>query len=447
MIRNEKIAQENFDYIKQVENSGPEGERWVQLWRENAPKNQSLKQFQESFGNNLDEAENLVGGLNATTINKEYSNAFDAYHSKYDVASYEQYAKYRDQAEKEYLDKIAEARSTGADVKDIKYKGITKTSKPKGFESWSDEQIELAGNLYDAETMRNLERQEGALYSTFNPEVSKIQQETKQKLAAMDEEWTDLTKKYKEEKGNYDGFYEDPETRAWYSKQAELTEEYQYRIGQVAVENKTIVSQELANNFDDILKQNTRLSERMNSWDTLSTDEKLTLLQEAIDEYARKYKTPFTKIEGKNIQVRSDGFHAYGYSNDTTKTITFNTNSATGGILQKSPDEAISALLHEYGHQIDYRMASKGSVGPQIMKGMEGTDLYTSQGPTYVLAPTEQSSYSHSGAVLSDGNWPLKQAKRRANRRVDTQNLQNFQKIEGDDTVPPWEIPYFPPAE
>lgn len=418
LVRNDDIAKENFRYIAQVENSGPEGQKWVELWRENAPKNQSLRQFQQSFGNDLNDAERLLTGLDDAAIKKEYADAYDAYFGKYDRDSYELYWARRKQAESK--PKIYTDPNTRLTMQEFEKLNST----TPGFESWTDEQFKMAGDLYDAEDMRRFKRQ-GAVYSTFNPEISKINKETKAELDALDKDWETLVESYRNKHGSFNGFDESMETQEFYNKKRQIAADYQYKIGQIALENEVTVSREMVENFDKLILQDASLNRRMTAWETLSTDDKLTLLQDAMDAYAKKYQTPFAKIVPENIPVRADGFAEYGHYDPEMRRINFNTNSATGGILHMSSDDAISALLHEYGHQIDDMMPSKGSVGPQIMQGIGQKAPYTSHGPTYVLAPTEQSSYSHSGTVLTGGNWPLEEAKRRINKREILQNLSS----------------------
>jgi len=386
ILRNEQVAKENQAYVEQVRNSGKDGKKWIALWEENAPKNQSLQDFQNEFGNNLDRAEKQFAGLSKADVATEYNKVIKNYHDKYDADSYIQFRAY------------------------VQEHGVYPTAEAKGFGSWSKEQFTSATELYDAESMMRLRQENGALYSTFDPEVSRIQNKYRKDVDASNKEWTEqIVPEYRKAHGNTDGIMESTDGKAWLSKRYALAEQYQYELGQIALKNKNVVAEQMVQNYDNLLSSNPRLLNRMSSWESLPQNEKMTLLQDVMDAYAAKYGTPKVKLVFQDMPPNPNIGSESGHYAGGTNRIYLNTNPSTGGVMHLGEDDMISTLLHEYGHAIDGLAPAKGSVGNQI----GSLKLYTSKGKTYPLASTEQSSYTISGTVRKGGNWPLDNAIKR----------------------------------
>ena len=412
VLRNEKIAQENYTYVQKVKNSGPEGERWVALWEEYAPKNQSLEQFQKSFGNDLNKAEeSLVKGKldfmekSESELREEFGKMWDEFADEYGMVYKEYY-------------QIREADITAGGSARL-------TPKTKGLEKWSQEQIDKAEEIY--KKGQEITTKNEGRYATLNTDVTQIKKEYEASIKQLDEDYAVIQKNYKNQYGTTDGLKETNEYKTWKTEYDKVAEQYQYKIGQIALENKTVVSKEMADNLDNLIVGDAKLGKRLNSWNNLSKDEKIDLLQDIINGYADKYGTPHIKVLGEDRPRTT----VRGEYDPSTKAITINTNKEVN-LIYTTPDDALSTLMHEYGHAIDDISPNKGSVGAQIMR--QGVDPYTSTGETYPLAPTEQSSYSHSGAIKEGRNWPLERAKQNE-KAINAVTETNSASTKVDNTV------------
>ncbi len=412
VLRNKKIAKEQMAYVRQVYNSGPEGKKWVELWDKHAPRNQSLKDFQDAFKNDLRGTEEYFEKFSEEARRKRGGELTLAYQQKYGN-TYADYEKIRSANQ-------AEAIKNGKPVERL-------TPKTKGLESWTQEQIDAADEIYWAEWesgwVKNRE-----LYSTYDPAVTNIKNEFKSSEEALDKEYDELVENYRKQHGTYTGFEDSPEYKELNKRYDDMREQYQYRMAEsVPLPNLDINARRVANNFDNILAENADLAHRFDRWDKLSMNEKESLFQDLLNAYAAKYGTPKISVRSVQVPVREDGFLEYGHYYDGT----FYINTLDVSTWQgPSRELALQAVAHEYSHAIDHISPNLGSVGQQLMK--QGPYLYTNKGPSYPLSLTEQSSYATGGMIDARGNWPLENAVRAQGNAIKAQeNAVKAQQLQG----------------
>ena len=423
VLHNHQVSERELEYVSRVYDSGPDGEKWVELWENYAPRNQSLEDFQKIYGNDLNKAESSLKNLgddfyqvSASEADKRVSDLFDAYTAKHGFKKY-----------KEYVDVRAQYKLSDH-----------MTPKVKGLENWSQSEIDEAEHLYVAEQAKlgaKDMKESGALYSTYNPQITRINNKYKQQVGKINEEANKIAQTYTNQTGTANGYTETAEYKKLKQEYDNTIEQYQYEMGQIALPNRNINAAEMREKAYYIIDKYKDLQSRVDSWNTLSKNEKISLLQDIMFKYSEEYNTPNIMVIGTDIPVK-DGVITNGFYDPDTKAITMNT--IAGSRFDKSFKDVLSTFLHEYNHAIDDIVPNKGAVGNQIMRNSVG---YTSQGLTYPLAQTEQASYAVSGAVKTSTNWPLVKAQ---NAQDAQRNLQNAAKAAASaaqsfqTTLKPW---------
>ncbi len=238
----------------------------------------------------------------------------------------------------------------------------------------------------------------GAAYSTYDPEMTKKFRELKIKEKELSDwwnsEWSKRKKKFIENGGTgefkesdeYKKFVE--EYRVKY-KEAQKFAPTQWEIGKdFQLKNIEKVVAERQAVFDDVIASNPVFKSKMQSsnWRKLTEQQKTEVIQEIMDEYARRLGSKRPTIEIKEMEKGLYGEAGNGK-------ITLNSRYLTN---EKTIKET---LIHEYGHVVDEFDPNLGALGEQY--AFYGDKIYSSNFKNgYRIALTEQSSFAIEGAPV-----------------------------------------------
>ena len=238
----------------------------------------------------------------------------------------------------------------------------------------------------------------GAAYSTYDPEMTKKFRELKIKEKELHDwwnsEWSKRKKKFIENGGTgefkesdeYKKFIE--EYRVKY-KEAQKFAPTQWEIGKdFQLKNIEKVVAERQAVFDDVIASNPVFKSKMQSsnWRKLTEQQKTEVIQEIMDEYARRLGSKRPTIEIKEMEKGLYGKAGNGE-------ITLNSRYLTD---EKTIKET---LIHEYGHVVDEFDPNLGALGEQY--AFYGDKIYSNNLKNgYRIALTEQSSFAIEGAKV-----------------------------------------------
>ena len=402
LLKNAKIAQENLVHVDELDEIGKE---WHRLWQEYAPKNQTLTDFMDMADNDLDKMKKMAQDW--TPRSKRIAQ--NAQHQQQlDAATADLQRKttaWEDLMNKYEIDAIPSDPYDAAELY-TKYPDL--------------EQATQAMNNARA-TRTNLINQEfdyTSNYSTYDPEFNKTVAPKIKELNNMDKTVADLSAKIKDYNKQIDDYYNElvgklrrgentaeleeiivkahdeqqalmAQLDATNAKRTALTQELpsQWEIAeQTPLKNIGNVANERANDFAEIVANNPEIKSKLDNqiWSKLPVDERRNIMQQILDEYAKKTGTPNTLVDAKILEKEIAGAYT-----PVNKSITFNSHPRAGFTNSSS---AVNTASHEHGHFIDDVMPNEGALGEQYSHYAQ--KIYTSnpdQG--YRVALTEQSSF------------------------------------------------------
>jgi len=205
-------------------------------------------------------------------------------------------------------------------------------------------------------------------YSTFNPQIAKLEQEFEKKAKAIDE--TDKKAKI------------------------DLVVEYIKRFDEyIDLTNGNFVIGERIELYRKIILQDQQILEQAKNFDNLSAVQKIDLARMILNKSAKITGTPTGKVTQDDAiggPHALKGNQTAGYAHKQ-KEFLFRAD-----VLERYPLALfLKDLAHEDGHRIDYFNAEYGMIGTQLMKFVENNYLNDNEigVELYKKFATEQSSY------------------------------------------------------
>lgn len=332
------------------------------LWQEYAPKNQTFDDFKAMTNGNLDDMKKMA----KSWPTREEMN-------KHNYEALTKYTQERKALENELNKKSEEIEILKNEIalyENNNYHGQSakKESDAKLQELYKKREI-LAQEFEQA--TRNFKNQPypdviDAAYSTYDPDLEK-----------MDKKIEKIYEKNKQAKNIND------------EKQIAKTEEkltkYNIKLAdKYPLMNLSNVVDERTQNYTDIINDNPDIKSKLtdsNKWGALSTEEKFTVAQTIVDEYAKRHGGPVIPLQ----YYQSEGDKTVGFARHGS---IFLSDAALD-----SPTELLDTLSHEQGHIIDAYLPNQGALGTQIYKVSEKSYTNKNEG-SYLVSPSEQSSYS-----------------------------------------------------
>lgn len=402
LLKNAKIAQENLVHVDELDEIGKE---WHRLWQEYAPKNQTLTEFKDMADNDLNKmkkmAQDWTPRSERIAKNAQRQQQLDAVTADLQRKT----TAWEDLMDKYEIDAIPSDPYEAAELY-TKYPDL--------------EQATQAMNNARA-TRTNLINQEfdyTSNYSTYDPEFNKTVAPKIKELNNMDKTVADLSAKIKDYNKQIDDYYNElvgklrrgentaeleeiivkahdeqqalmAQLDATKAQRTALTQELpsQWEIAeQTPLKNIGNVANERANDFAEIVANNPEIKSKLDNqiWSKLPVDERRNIMQQILDEYAKKTGTPNTLVNAKILEKEIAGVYS-----PTNQDITFNSHPRASFT---NSSRAVNTASHEHAHFIDDVMPNEGALGEQYSHYAQ--KIYSNnpdQG--YRVALTEQSSY------------------------------------------------------
>lgn len=221
-------------------------------------------------------------------------------------------------------------------------------------------------------------------YSTFNPQVAKLEQEfeKKAKVIAADDNKAKI----------------------------DLVVEYLQKMDEyIDLQNGNFVVAERIEMYREIILHNPQIFELIKDFDTLSSSQRFDLAYMILDKSAKISGTPTGKVI---LDDAPDGPHilkekqSAAYANKK-KEFLFRDDV----LKQSSLFGFLEVLAHEDAHRIDYYNAEYGMIGTQLMKFVEDNYLDSAiiDVELYRKFATEQSSYYMDKTIAAVVSYDIKQ--------------------------------------
>ena len=233
------------------------------------------------------------------------------------------------------------------------------------------------------EKCRDLESQGQPNYSTFNPQVAKLEQEFEKKAKAIDKN---------DKKAKID-----------------LVVEYIKKFDEyIDLTNGNFVIGERIELYRKIILQDQQILEQAKNFDNLSAIQKIDLARMILNKSAKITGTPTGRIIQDDAIGRPhvlEGDQTAGYAHEVQEFL------FRAEILERYPLALfLKDLAHEDAHRIDYHNAEYGMIGTQLMKFVEDNYLNNNDIDVelYKKFATEQSSYYMHDTVAAALHYNIK---------------------------------------
>lgn len=229
----------------------------------------------------------------------------------------------------------------------------------------------------------DLESQGQPNYSTFNPQVAKLEQEFEKKAKAIDKN---------DKKAKIDLVVE-------YIKKFD---EYIY------LTNGNFVIGERIELYRKIILQDQQILEQVKNFDNLSAIQKIDLARMILNKSAKITGTPTGIIIQDDAIGRThvlEGDQTAGYAHEVQEFL------FRAEILERYPLALfLKDLAHEDAHRVDYHNAEYGMIGTQLMKFVEDNYLNNNDIDVelYKKFATEQSSYYMHDTIAAALHYNIK---------------------------------------
>lgn len=320
-----------LDHIMGVENMSEADKIWYEAYKKYGNRNHTWKDFRDMFYGNVDVMHKTVAHWKTwDEINDVLSHAYDLVPEirrlmrKYDIGSIDMT---KLEEYKQYPDLVAVCQ---------KYRNI--------------------GSMANQN------------YSTFNPQIAKLEKEfeKKSKLIAADDKKAKI----------------------------DLVVEYLKKMdAYVDLQNGDFVVAERIEMYREIILKDPQILELVKDFDKMSASQKVDLARMILNKSAKITGTPTGRViqdDGPNGPHALTGNQAAGYVNNRKEFL------FRGDVLDNSDLWLfLKDLAHEDAHRIDYYNADYGMIGTQLMKFVE--DNYVNNAvidvELYRKFATEQSSY------------------------------------------------------
>lgn len=382
-LRNEKLANAELARIEELDKT-PEGRRWLELYDEYAPQNQSIDDFMASFDNNL-----AVMEEQAKTLIKN-SELGDAKRS----------------AMMRYNDLFVES---GADLNDYRlFKGqyLSELQKPGSgdFSRWSGDKINLYREMFAEETVMSPSFTRS--YSTVNLDVSNVNAQYKSIREELDADYNRLFNSFREknpglsEEDLLNKYWESEDYKALVAKESEVAAQYHVDIAEVApLPRMRVNAVKQTEIFDRVLSQDKAVQEALDNW--ITEDDLRSSLQSVFNAVAKENNIPAPQVVIKRSNTSAGSVIKQELINGQHY-IYVNPDS---GPIDAGGRKMLGVLGHEGIHYNDFVTPNEGAIGEQLVKAELFDGISSSYGPGYSLRPTEQSAFAFSDnyAGLSSG--------------------------------------------
>ncbi len=391
-----KSSKVSLDNIVKFDNLSGSDKEFYNLWKEYAPRNQTFNQFKEMADNDLSKMRFMVKGWKSRSEKIKECQTLDV---RIDDAQ----QKLKDLLEKNGIPNFWLLFYEHPDVNEE----IRSNSEVRAIYNLLNDLIDKRNDIINTSN-----------YSTFNPNFCRYDQIINDFTKSIKSEADQEYKKYKSKcvGGNYELFQHTDEWNNLVSKYINWLgqvreKKYYWEIAdQFYMENLGNVVNEYANGFAEVINSDLKIKKQFNSdvWKKLDLDDRVGVLQQIVDMYAKKFGTPLARVyvkefgsvsfKGKTMSLAEcDAFvlSKMNFKYDkNVMSINIKTPNAIALELRNvinndNPAVAIHAIAHEYGHIVDCITPNEGAVGEQFMHNA----FYRVNKETYRIELTEQSSF------------------------------------------------------
>lgn len=373
-LRNEKLANAELARIEELAKT-PDGRRWLELYEEYAPRNQSIDDFMTSFDNNLavieEQAKTLIPNSQLAGVKRS--------------------------AMARYNELFIES---GSDINDYRlfkeqYLKELKKSGSGDFSHWSSDKINLYREMFSEETV--LSPSFTRSYSTVNLDVSDVNARYKVIREELDEEYDRIFNSFRaknpelSEEELLNKYWESEDYKALVAKEDEVAAQYHVDIAEVApLPRMRVNAVKQTEIFDRVLSQDKAVQEALDNW--INEDDLRSSLQSVFNAVAKENNIPAPQVvikkgttsAGSVIKHELINGQHYIYINPDSEYID------AGG------RKMLGVLGHEGTHYNDFVTPNEGAIGEQLVNAELFDGVSASYGPGYFLRPTEQAAFAFS---------------------------------------------------